>query len=98
MINYSVGDKVHIFLTWGAFSKNTNLQAKDIVFLAEGTITQEKEIGKQYFVRIDKIFLDITDGLREIGQISRWDCLWVERGEEAWNLWNTPSNRFAKVE
>jgi hypothetical protein len=48
MINYSVGDKVHIFLTWGAFSKNTNLQAKDIVFLAEGTITQEKEIGKQY--------------------------------------------------
>lgn len=30
MIKYSVGDKVHIFLTWGALSENANLQAKDI--------------------------------------------------------------------
>lgn len=99
MSKYQSGDKVHPFLTFGSLTKKSILQAKNIVFLAEGTIHRVLE-GEdlRYGVRIDKIFLDITDNLFPRGQISVFASLWVERGEEAWKLWNTPSNRFAKVE
>jgi hypothetical protein len=93
---YQIGDRVHVFLTWGAFSETASLQAKDIIFLAEGTVT--KVLERDYYIRIDKKILDVKQNLFPIGEVSLFTFLWVERGEEAWNLWNNPSNRFAKVE
>lgn len=97
---YQIKNNVHIFLVAGSFSKKSSLQAKDLVFLAEGIVHHFKEEldGNVYYIRINRIILNIVNNLFIEGQISRFASVWVERGEEAWKLWNTPSNRFAKVE
>lgn len=94
---YKEGDQAYLFMTWGSFYKDSPITIKGMIFLAKVTI--RKSDWECYFVHIDKVLFDLThiSSFSE-GQVSRFAHIWVERGEEAYKIWSSPSNRFAKVE
>lgn len=98
-MRWKKGDKVKVFLQNGSFSSDTQISRKKVFYLAEGIVLGEvKEERILIDVKITKVFLAQGSFLSnfERGTSHLFSPIWVERGEEAYQICCNPSNRMWK--
>lgn len=100
---YAVNDEVYIFMTFDAFTEQTKLNPKQIMFLARGKVLKLPKEDEQYLIKMEHIYLDFTPyfnngktSLFKIGFPHSFHWLWIEKGEEAFKMFDNPSIRWMK--
>lgn len=100
---YAINDEVYVFMTYDAFTEETKIIPKKLMFMALGKVIEipSKEVEEQYLIKLEHIYLDrtpsaIVEPLFNEGKVQPFHWLWVERGEEAFKIFDNPSMRWKK--